>query len=110
MTVVVEVFHGVPSTTNSSALEGSATGGLPKTGTALAVAETASVEGGASSFSALALGADKLNDGLEPVFPSGFESPNAKPADAAVVAAVLVALEPKLIALLPPNLKPAPEF
>lgn len=110
MAVVVEVFHGVSSAKNSSVVTDSVTGDLPKTGTALAVAETASVEGGGSSFSALALGADKLNDGFDPVFSSGFESPNAKPPDAALVAAVLVASEPKLIALLPPNLKPAPEF
>lgn len=103
--VVVEVFCGV-STANNSAVVGSATGGLPKTGAALA--EAPSVEG-VSSFSALALGADKLNDGLDPDFSSGFKSPNAKLPDA-VVGAALVELEPKGIASLPPNLKPAPEF
>lgn len=102
MKVVVEVFCGVSS-------ENSTVVWSLKTWTALAVAETASVEGGGSSFSALALAADKLNDGLDPVFSSGFESPNANPPDAVVVA-VFMELEPKLIALLPPNLKPAPEF
>lgn len=107
MKAVVEDFCGVPAA-NRSAVVVSATGGLLKTGPALAVAETASVAGG-SSLSALALDADRLNDGLDPDFSSGFESPNAKPLDA-VEAAELTELDPNLIALLPPNLKPAPEF
>lgn len=108
MNVVVEVFCEVPAA-NNSAVGGSATGGLPKTGAAPAAAERASVAAGGSSFSGLALGADKLNDGLDPDFSSGFESPNAKPPDA-VVEAVFMELEPKGIPPPPPNLKPAPEF
>lgn len=107
MKVVVEVFCGV-SAANSSAVVVSATCGLLKTGAALAVAEAASVAAGAS-FSALAEDADKLNDGVDPDFSSGFGSPNAKPPDAVVVAA-LTELEPKVMSLLPPNLNPAPEF
>lgn len=101
MKVEVEVFCGVPAT-NNSAVAGSAADGLPKTGVALAVAETASVKGGGSSFTALAFGADKLKDGLDPDFSSGFESPNAKPPEAVVVA-VLIEVKPKVATLLPPN-------
>lgn len=73
------------------------------------MAETASVAGGGPSVSPLAAGADKLNDTLVPDFCSGFESPKAKPPDAVVVA-VLMVLEPKGVAVLPPNLKSATEF